>query len=79
MYVKIIAKCEKCRSILSNQSSASICSFECTFCPECTGELNGDCPNCDGELVPRPKRPVSPPVAGNRLITRKLLSLRSNT
>jgi hypothetical protein len=25
---------------------AFICSFECTFCAECTAQLGGVCPNC---------------------------------
>jgi hypothetical protein len=36
-----------------------ICSFECTFCRTCAeGRLGGVCPNCGGELVPRPIRPA---------------------
>lgn len=36
-----------------------ICSFECTFCIPCATEaLRGRCPNCGGELVPRPRRPA---------------------
>jgi hypothetical protein len=36
-----------------------ICSFECTFCRACAeGRLGGQCPNCGGELVPRPIRPA---------------------
>jgi hypothetical protein len=34
-----------------------ICSFECTFCDDCsTRVLNGVCPNCGGELFRRPTR-----------------------
>jgi hypothetical protein len=36
-----------------------ICSFECTFCRDCTdATLGGRCPNCGGELVARPIRPA---------------------
>jgi hypothetical protein len=36
-----------------------ICSFECTFCRTCAEEiLRRRCPNCSGELVPRPRRPA---------------------
>jgi hypothetical protein len=36
-----------------------ICSFECTFCRKCAEEiLHRRCPNCGGELVPRPRRPA---------------------
>jgi predicted GNAT family acetyltransferase len=36
---------------------ARICSFECTFCASCAERLlHGRCPNCGGELRPRPRR-----------------------
>jgi hypothetical protein len=36
-----------------------ICSFECTFCRTCVEtKLGGACPNCGGNLVPRPIRPA---------------------
>ncbi|MCX7168767.1 MAG: DUF1272 domain-containing protein [Proteobacteria bacterium] len=39
---------------------ARICSFECTFCESCADTvLGGECPNCGGELVARPRRPAS--------------------
>ncbi len=51
--------CEKCGSDLSAYvPGAFICSFECTFCPECTDNMDEICPNCGGELVDRPVRPV---------------------
>jgi len=50
--------CERCETALPVDSpDARICSFECTFCALCAdGELAGVCPNCGGELLPRPKR-----------------------
>jgi hypothetical protein len=37
-----------------------ICSFECTFCRDCVdNKLGGRCPNCGGNFVPRPIRPMS--------------------
>jgi len=48
--------CEKCGEELTPDSDAFICSYECTFCSECTGKMDGVCPNCGGELVRRPKR-----------------------
>jgi len=37
-----------------------ICSFECTFCRDCVEtRLRGVCPNCGGNLTPRPIRPES--------------------
>jgi len=51
--------CECCDKDLPPEAEARICSFECTFCPKCTETtLNGICPNCGGELVARPIRPV---------------------
>jgi uncharacterized protein len=53
--------CECCNSDLPPDSTeARICSFECTFCSDCTRtRLEGICPNCGGELVHRPRRPAS--------------------
>ena len=49
--------CERCDRPLGLDSRALICSYECTFCDACAhGELAGSCPNCGGELVPRPRR-----------------------
>jgi uncharacterized protein len=52
--------CECCDCDLSPQSpDALICSFECTFCRTCADQiLKGICPNCGGELLPRPRRPT---------------------
>lgn len=51
--------CENCKKQLSYYSEeAFICSFECTFCIECTITiLKNICPNCKGNLVKRPTRP----------------------
>jgi acetyltransferase len=53
--------CECCDADLPPESPlARICSFECTFCATCAERrLNGVCPNCRGELLPRPRRPAS--------------------
>jgi hypothetical protein len=52
--------CECCdRDLPPTSGEAFICSFECTFCADCAaGVLKGRCPNCSGNLVPRPSRPV---------------------
>lgn len=52
--------CECCdRDLPPDSGAARICSFECTFCAECAdAKLGGKCPNCGGELVPRPRRPA---------------------
>ena len=52
--------CECCDRVLPPSSTdARICSFECTFCVACADNvLGGICPNCGGELLPRPRRPA---------------------
>lgn len=51
--------CELCGTDLPPAATnARICSFECTFCTACAdGVLHDVCPNCGGNLVPRPIRP----------------------
>ncbi|WP_425414774.1 DUF1272 domain-containing protein [Peribacillus kribbensis] len=39
-------------------SGAYICTYECTYCPGCSEEMELVCPNCGGELVKRPKRRI---------------------
>jgi hypothetical protein len=53
--------CECCDVDLPPQSAqARICSFECTFCAACAESLlHNRCPNCGGELLPRPRRPAA--------------------
>ncbi len=53
--------CECCdRDLPPESADARICSFECTFCVTCAEDrLQGRCPNCGGELVPRPRRPAA--------------------
>ena len=52
--------CELCDRDLPPQSfEARICSNECTFCADCADHtLHDVCPNCGGELVRRPIRPL---------------------
>lgn len=52
--------CECCdRDLPPDSTEARICTFECTFCAECTDKtLRGVCPNCGGDLVRRPIRPA---------------------
>lgn len=53
--------CECCDRDLPPQSDqARICTFECTFCIDCAdSRFQGVCPNCEGDLAPRPIRPDS--------------------
>lgn len=50
--------CECCdRDLPPASADAMMCSFECTFCRACVENvLFGRCPNCGGNLVPRPIR-----------------------
>ncbi|HZF27393.1 MAG TPA: DUF1272 domain-containing protein [Steroidobacteraceae bacterium] len=49
--------CECCnRDLPAGTHDAMICSFECTFCRSCAQAMQDECPNCGGELVPRPPR-----------------------
>ena len=49
--------CERCGADLpADEGGAFICSFECTFCADCTDALDERCPNCSGELLDRPAR-----------------------
>jgi len=52
--------CECCdRDLPPHSVDARICSCECTFCAACADAvLDGVCPNCGGNLVARPIRPV---------------------
>ena len=53
--------CECCdKDLPPDSAEARICTFECTFCATCADEvLKGRCPNCGGELVRRPIRPMN--------------------
>ena len=52
--------CECCdRDLPPDSAEARICSYECTFCADCTeNRLQNVCPNCGGGFVPRPIRPT---------------------
>lgn len=65
--------CECCnRDLPPHSLEARICSFECTFCSSCAEDvLGGICPNCGGELMPRPRRPASK-LASNPTSTRRV-------
>ena len=57
MALEMRPDCERCGTDLpADAPGAFICSFECTYCVECTDALDDLCPNCGGELVDRPTR-----------------------
>lgn len=51
--------CECCdRDLPPESPHALICTYECTWCEDCARDKLGmTCPNCQGNLVPRPIRP----------------------
>lgn len=56
--LQIRPNCETCHCDLAVDSTAYICTFECTFCDTCTENIhNLQCPNCLGNLEKRPIRP----------------------
>ncbi|MHA1601015.1 MAG: DUF1272 domain-containing protein [Alphaproteobacteria bacterium] len=55
--------CERCSADLPMDGEAFICSYECSFCLNCSIEMRHRCPNCSGELIARPRRPVPPSAA----------------
>ena len=53
--------CECCdKDLPPDATDAMICTYECTFCAHCVEHcLDGRCPNCGGNFVPRPIRPAA--------------------
>jgi len=56
MALEMKGACERCGAELPPGGEARICSYECTFCADCAEAMEQVCPNCGGELVPRPRR-----------------------
>jgi hypothetical protein len=59
MALEMRTVCERCGNALAPDGDARICSFECTFCVECSASMDHVCPNCSGELIARPRRVTS--------------------
>lgn len=53
------SECEGCARALQDDGVAYTCSYDCTFCADCTARTQNICPNCAGELVRRPRRRIS--------------------
>lgn len=73
LVLKMKTECERCHTATPADQPASICSFECTFCLECTTALSLTCPNCQGELLRRPRRVRSVAAVASAQIKRKLI------
>ncbi|MFB7027623.1 MULTISPECIES: DUF1272 domain-containing protein [unclassified Streptomyces] len=57
MALEMRNRCERCETVvLAADGPARICSYECSFCVGCADAMGSICPNCGGELVPRPRR-----------------------
>jgi hypothetical protein len=54
--LKMKTQCETCQRSLPARAEAYICSYECTYCVDCCTVHGSRCPNCQGELVRRPRR-----------------------
>jgi len=59
MALEMRPECERCLKKLEHRDEAYICTYECTYCPDCTAEMEHVCPNCSGELVRRPPGKVA--------------------
>jgi uncharacterized protein len=60
MALEMKTQCERCSKPTAAATEAYICTYECTFCKECTQAMKHVCPNCGGELVQRPRRAAEP-------------------
>ncbi len=70
--LKMKGECERCYAATPADQPAAICSFECTFCLDCRAALSAVCPNCEGELVERPRRIKSVAAVATSQIRRRL-------
>jgi steroid delta-isomerase-like uncharacterized protein len=70
MALEMRDRCERCGRGLDLGADAFVCSYECTFCPDCTTGMNATCPNCGGELLKRPRRKA--PTVTPRDVVRRL-------
>ena len=56
MALEMRTRCERCGRRLSGTDEAYVCSYECTYCVECSLTADRRCSLCDGELTRRPRR-----------------------
>lgn len=73
--------CECCdRDLPPESTDAMICTYECTFCKKCVGEvLQNVCPNCGGGFTPRPIRPKTARRAGLSIVHQAASTERVHT
>ena len=74
LMLELRPNCECCdRDLPPESPDAMICTYECTWCRDCVENvLHGVCPNCGGNLQPRPIRPtallVQDPASAKRVV-----------
>ena len=66
MALQMKTRCKHCEAELLPAGRAYICSYECSYCESCAEHLLYICPECEGEIVRRPKRSAGQEMAGNR-------------
>lgn len=71
--LKMKPVCEKCGTTLPPAGLAYICSFECTFCADCSSAMQHTCPNCQGRLLERPPRTRTVTAVGLARLRERLL------
>ncbi|SDT59865.1 hypothetical protein SAMN04489743_3840 [Pseudarthrobacter equi] len=72
--LEIRPNCECCDVDIAPSAVAYICTFECTWCPDCVERFpNRSCPNCGGDLQRRPTRPVAA-LINNSASTKRVVS-----
>ncbi len=72
--LELRSNCECCdKDLPPDSKQARICTYECAFCAACAETiLRGTCPNCAGNLTPRPIRPPAM-LAKHPAATRRVL------
>lgn len=61
MSLEMRKECERCSAPLAPDGEAYICSYECSYCRDCSEGMQQRCPNCGGELLRRPRREPGAP------------------
>ena len=56
--------CERCQAPLDHATEAFVCSYECTWCPECAARMKRVCPNCGTNYYDLERDPIICPSCG---------------